>query len=182
MLSVLTVSFSCQFLHHLWLELAVRFPHDVPPNSPWQAGTCYFLLSSVLLCQTHTAKVGRFSLSGTDQAKEKKTTRLFMFVLKELSIKKEEKHPFKMHGSYPSSSFSVAAVMICSVIGPRSPKQMHQTPGALWSRASRLLDLCKRCQEPMCPPHFSTAVRGRRVAFRCVATFVLGYKSHLKAG
>lgn len=35
---------------------------------------------------------------------------------------------------------------------------------------------------PMCPPHFFTAVRGRRVAFGCVATFVLGYKSHSVAG
>lgn len=38
--TVLTVGFPCQFLNHLWLELAVWFTHDLqlpsaPPNPPW---------------------------------------------------------------------------------------------------------------------------------------------------
>lgn len=68
--------------------------------------------------------------------------------------KKEEKHPFKM-GSYPSSSFSVAAVMICSVIGPRSPNRCIKPqglceagPAGCWVKVSVAKSLCVRLISP----------------------------------
>ncbi len=61
-------------------------------------------------------------------------------------------------------------------------RQASQTPGALWRRAGGSLSLYERRWVPMWPPHFFTAVCGRRVAFGYVATFVLGYKSHSVAG
>ena len=65
---------------------------------------------------------------------------------------------------------------------PWHSRRTSQTPGALWRGASRLLSLYECCWVPMCPPHFFTAVCGRWAALRCVATFVLGYKSHSVAG
>lgn len=52
--------------------------------------------------------------------------------------------------------------------------------GPLWRRAGRLLSLyelccCCCCWVPMWAPHFFTQ---HAVGKRCVATFVLGYKSH----
>lgn len=70
--------------------------------------------------------------------------------------------------------------MICSAIS--TPHRRVKPQGTTWRGPSRLLSLYERCGAPMCPPHFFTAARGRRVAFGRVATFVLGYKSHSVAG
>lgn len=90
------------------------------------------------------------------------------------------------HSSQRSLSFSVAHSswghdLLSHQLWHSRP--MNQTPTALWRRAGRLLSLYEFRWVPMCPPHFFTAVRGRIVAFGCVATFVLGYTwSHWVAG
>lgn len=62
---VLTVGFPCQLLHHLWLELAVWFTHDLqlsstPPNPPWHAAPVT-TSSNLLLCQKTYTIAGQFN-------------------------------------------------------------------------------------------------------------------------
>lgn len=100
---------------------------------------------------------------------------------KEKEKKENSKRRRDSDSDYMSLSITPIAVMICSVIIPSTSGETHQTPGG-GRGPGRLSGLRERHRVPSRPPHFFTAVRGRRVALGCVATSVLGYKSHSKAG
>lgn len=133
--------------------------------------TCYYLVSRLLLCQKHTHKKrrGQFRWGDTGEITH------FLFCFGE-RIPFEAKLSLSFCGVHSIlRSWSAQSSALALQTGQSKPPR-----GPLWRRAGRLLSLYERfccccCWVPMWAPHFFTQ---HAVGKRCVATFVLGYKSH----